>query len=159
MSELTAEMVRELLTYDPETGVFTWRVKPAPNTRIGAIAGRIDARGYGGINIRYRKYASHRLAWLYVTGEWPSKQIDHIDKNPSNNRFANLRDVSASDNCLNRDHPGRARSPGTKGVTLLKSGRWQAQISISGRVCYLGSYATEAEALSVYKQRLAEVQL
>lgn len=159
MSDLTAEMVRQLLSYDPHTGVFTWRVKPAPAIRAGSIAGRTDARGYSGINIRYKKYASHRLAWLYVTGEWPSQQIDHIDKNPSNNRFSNLRDVSGSDNCLNRDHPGKARAAATKGVTLLKSGRWQAQISVNAKVEYLGSFTTEADASAAYQARLSEVQL
>lgn len=158
MSELTAEMVRELLAYCPETGVFTWRLKPAPNTRIGAVAGRTDERGYVGINIRYKKYAAHRLAWLYVTGEWPSQQIDHIDRDPRNNRFNNLRDVTASQNCLNRIHP-EARPRGARGVTLLKSGRWQAQMARNGRTQYLGTFASEDEASAAYQARLAEMQL
>lgn len=158
MSDLTAETVRRLLSYDAQTGLFTWRVKPAPAIRSGSLAGRTDARGYVGINIRYKKYAAHRLAWLYVTGSWPSQQIDHIDRNPGNNRFDNLRDVTGSQNCLNRVHPEAARR-GARGVTLLKSGRWQAQIARQGRAQYLGTFPSEAEASAAYQARLAEVQL
>lgn len=154
MSDLTAESLRALLDYDPETGLFHWKSRPARNMAAGSIAGRTDRRGYVGINIRYRKYAAHRLAWLYVHGVWPKSQIDHINRNPGDNRIDNLRDVSGSENCTNRVMPtGRASL--ARGVSLHKRGRWQAQICIGRTVKYLGLFDTVEEAEAAYAQARA----
>jgi hypothetical protein len=160
MSELNAKILREILLYDGRTGVFIWRVRPARNVKKGSIAGRVDGRGYGGINIRGRKYASHRLAWLYVYGEWPKGQIDHINRDPADNRIDNLRDVSGSENCRNRRYRSYLRRGGVKGTSFHKrSGKWQAQICLPvSRSKYLGLFDTEAEAFVAYT-RAAEAML
>ena len=80
---LTQDRLKELLHYDPDTGVFTWIQKPAPRGRaiIGSVAGGLKQHGYITIGINQREYYAHRLAWLYVYGEWPEDQIDHINHN------------------------------------------------------------------------------
>lgn len=106
-STLTQEMLKELLHYDPETGVFTWAAHPPLGHSVGDVAGKASTRGY--VHICFSKklrmtrsiYSAHRLAWLYVYGAWPLQDIDHIDQNKSNNALANLRDVSRSQNCRN----------------------------------------------------------
>lgn len=152
MTELDAATLRALLDYDATTGTFTWIAKTGRSTRIGTKAGRTDRRGYVGINIRNRKYAAHRLAWLYTYGEWPAAQIDHIDRDPGNNRILNLRDVTGSENCLNRDPRAFLRQEGTRGITLHKTGKWQAQICLpGGQTKYLGLFETQEEASEAYQ--------
>lgn len=82
MTELTAEVLRSKLDYSPETGVFTWRVR-AGKAWPGRVAGSPDSWGHTQIRINTRKYAAHRLAWLYMTGNWPADMLDHIDGNPA----------------------------------------------------------------------------
>jgi hypothetical protein len=77
--ELTAERLRELLTYDPETGLFVWRVNRRGNPRAGDVAGSYDGQGYLRKSIDDRDYRAHSLAWLHTKGEWPPIGIDHID--------------------------------------------------------------------------------
>lgn len=154
--DLSAEFVRSILDYDQETGVFRWREKYCRSVLPGRIAGRTCGKGYRSISIKGKHYASHRLAWLHVYGEWPANQIDHINRDKTDNRIDNLRDVTGSENCRNRSckygHKTSAR-----GVTRHKSG-WQAQICVSKRKSkYLGLFATEAEASNIYQAaRLAE---
>jgi hypothetical protein len=96
---LTAERLRELLDYDPETGVFTRRITTGRNRRWKAgdkVSGRPSATtGYLGIGIGKRRYAAHRLAWLWMTGEWPKNLMDHRDCDRTNNRWVNLREVGS----------------------------------------------------------------
>jgi hypothetical protein len=100
---LTAERLRELLHYDPDTGDFTWRTarKRIP---AGAIAGTVE-RGFRRITIgggrHGPRYSAHRLAWLYMTGAWPNGYLDHINRDPDDNRFANLRLATNSQNQAN----------------------------------------------------------
>jgi hypothetical protein len=102
MSTITAERLRQLLHYDPERGVFTWLSRPAErswNTRFaGTRAGTINGLGYVVIGILGRRYKAHRLAWLYVHGEWPGRELDHINCDKSDNRIANLRPATRSQN-------------------------------------------------------------
>jgi hypothetical protein len=81
--ELTAERLREVLNYNPGTGVFTWRVQTGRRAPVGAIAGCITWYGYIAIKIDCCRHLAHRLAWFYVTGAWPKDQIDHINGNRS----------------------------------------------------------------------------
>ena len=152
---LKAERLRELLNYDPETGVFTWRVSRRATARPGSVAGTITPKGYRAIWIG-ANYRAHRLAWLYVHGEWPSGEIDHIDGNRANNAIANLRDVSTS---FNHENLRKARSDsrhGFLGVSPMGK-RWKARITVRGKFQHLGIYDTPEEAHAVYleaKRRL-----
>jgi hypothetical protein len=92
---LTAERLRELLHYDPETGVFTWRVNRRGTARAGSVAGCIHAvSGNVVINVAGNVSTAQRLAWLYMTGAWPSTVLIHKDGDKVNNRFANIREVT-----------------------------------------------------------------
>lgn len=155
MRVIDAAFVRSVLSYDPATGDFIWIGKTGTATRLGSKAGRIDKLGYIGIGIKNRKYAAHRLAWLWMTGDWPSGQIDHIDRNRGNNCWTNLRDVSASVNCRNRaPYAFGYRREGTRGTAFhKKTGKWQAQLCMPHAAPkYLGLYKTEEEAAEAYRK-------
>jgi hypothetical protein len=156
--DLTAQRLRELLHYDPETGEFLWRTT-GKGRRQDCRAGTIESpRGYVFINIDGRIWRSHRLAWLYVHGEWPKQQIDHINGNKTDNRIANLRDVSSGENTQNRSAPLSNNKSGFLGVTWKKTlGRWVANICHCGTPQYLGAFDTPEEASAAYlaaKRRL-----
>lgn len=86
--EATAERVRELFRYDPETGIFTRLVdSPMHRAKAGETSASINSQGYAQIRVDGKRYKAHRLAWLHMTGEWPTQQIDHIDGNRANNRW------------------------------------------------------------------------
>lgn len=139
-SELTAERLRELLSYDPETGVFRWKVKLANRAPVGSVAGNANRTPWGVywvVSHQHRGYPAGRLAWLYMTGEWPKEQIDHINRDPSDNRWANLREATCQENLFNKR---RYNSTGYIGVQQTRSG-WQARLHGSGRGS-LGTYPT-----------------
>jgi hypothetical protein len=142
---LTAECLRELLHYDPETGVFTRRVRDA-----GKAAGWLNYDGYPLIWLGRRHYRAHRLAWLYMTGEWPKRQIDHIDGHRANNRWLNLREATQTMNNMN-SRLSVANSSGFKGVSWRKSRhKWVAHIRINKKLTYLGSFDSPEEAFIEY---------
>lgn len=99
---ITQEYLKDILEYDPLTGVFLWKKKIAKCIKIGNRAGFINGKGYERISINRTQHQSHRLAWLYVHGTMPEQQIDHINRIKTDNRIANLRDVSPSTNQENR---------------------------------------------------------
>lgn len=149
---LTAQRLRELVHYDPETGAFTW-AKGRPGCGYGKSAGSFDSSdGYWRMRCDGTTYKAHRLAWLYMTGEWPLQQVDHMDGNRANNRFANLRQASHSANQQNqRAAPISNKSCGLLGVTLHKpTGKWYSQIRFGGKRKYLGSFATAELAHEAY---------
>jgi putative intracellular protease/amidase len=150
---LTAERLREILAYEPETGVFTWRINAGPRGRGRPghrAGGSRGGRGRLAIRIAGRNYASHRLAWLHVTGAWPAEHIDHINGDPSDNRFANLREATHAENMRNSKRNLRNTS-GVKGVRWHKRDRrWEAYITVDGRVIYLGSSKTAEDAHAAY---------
>ena len=112
--ELTKEYINECLSYDANSGFLFWKVRPINhfktkrahacwNARYShMVAGAVNKDGYLSISIDKKIYRAHRLAWFIHYGSWPSKQIDHINRNPSDNRIVNLRDVSPSENLFNR---------------------------------------------------------
>ena len=144
---ITAEELREQLDYDPETGAFTWRVKPRQKN-IAGHAGRLNkTTGYVYISVRKKSYLAHRLAWLHTYGYWPRKEIDHINRVPNDNRIANLREATRAENCANRKkRPTRYRLNGV----FLVGRRFGARVHINGIPAYLGVYDTEIEAHAVY---------
>lgn len=109
------------------------------------VIGHSTQSGYVDITIKRRQYQAHRLAWLYVYGEWPSGEIDHINEDRSDNRISNLRIATRSQNVI-RSNP-RSKS-GFKGV-YQDGSRWSAQIRVDRKCIYLGSYGSPEEAADV----------
>ena len=143
---LTQKRLKELLHYDPETGVFTY-IRARSKVRVGDVAGTSGTRGYLQCNIDGKPYKLHRLAWLYVHGDMP-KEIDHINRDRSDNRILNLRVVSRSENNMNRaEKPGRSGRPG---VWKNKVG-WAAFIRSGGKRRYLGNYPSIELASQAYE--------
>lgn len=139
-STLTAERLRQLLDYNPDTGVFTWRIQRGSRVKAGDIAGAVNDRGYIKIKIDGKHYPAHRLAFLHKKGAWPEGQVDHSDTNRSNNRWDNLRIATASQNQWNRG-PQRNNTSGFTGVYWDKQKRkWRVQIKDHGRVIFLGYF-------------------
>jgi hypothetical protein len=147
--KLTAARLREVLTYFPETGEFVWKVSLCGRFAAGRRAGCLLPTGYRIIGIDGARYLSHRLAWLYVHGVWPSALLDHKNGIRSDNRIRNLRECSAVENSRNR--PGNMGRLGFKGVTLDKrSGRWYAKIFVDSKAIHLGSFESTIEAAAAY---------
>jgi hypothetical protein len=140
------------LHYDPETGEFRWLKRFCKNVRVGDVAGCLIRRDrYWGITIHGRTYPAHQLAWYYMTGAWGRPIIDHRDRNPSNNRWTNLRRATLSQNNANRCRP-RHNTSGFKGVSLCRrSGKWRAGISKNGQNISLGTFPTPQAAHQAYR--------
>jgi hypothetical protein len=149
---LTYERLKTLIHYNQDTGVFIWIAKPSPKISIGAPSGTKNAHGYVYIHIDGKDYLAHRLAFFIVNGRWPYDEIDHIDCNPSNNRIANLRESTRSENAQNmRSAQANNKSSGLLGVTKIsKSVRWRSQIQVNGKHTHLGSFDTPEEAHAAY---------
>jgi hypothetical protein len=143
--------LKSRLRYNPDTGEFIWlSVSSLSRTRVGSIARARDSNGYRIIKLKGKRYYQHRLAWLYVYGEWPSALIDHIDCDPSNNRISNLRLATYGQNVSNSKKVISAS--GYRGVYLMKStGRWLACVTSNGKRTNLGYHATKEEAFEAYK--------
>ena len=149
-SGLSAAQARELLAYDPDTGLLTWKAT-GTGRRPGGVAGNLNTDGYVRTSISYKAYANHRLAWLIYYGEWPKDQVDHIDGDRSNNRISNLRQASSSINNQNlrRAHPNNKL--GVLGVYYddVRS-KYLAQIGVSGKQRVLGRFNSLEEASNAY---------
>jgi hypothetical protein len=148
-SILTVERLREVLDYDTETGVFRWKIANSKRTRVGSIAGCVRPDGYCGIRVDSSRYYAHRLAWLFVFGEYPVAHIDHIDGDPSNNRLCNLRDVRQALNIQNQRQADRDSKSGILGV-VRRGNRYCSSIGTNGRTTYLGTFATAELAHQAY---------
>lgn len=146
---ITLERLKEMLSYDENTGEFRWVKYPYQHTHlVGRIAGSNKGRGYIRIVIDTEKHYAHRLAWLYVYGELPDKTIDHIDGNTSNNRVENLRCVGHTENMRNMKRHSTNTS-GVTGVTWNKERcKWVAQIHIFGKGINLGRFDDKHDAIA-----------
>lgn len=150
--DITQAFLLEILHYDPLTGVWTWLRPTGKRMRSGQIAGAVlpMGTGYMGIRINGRRYLSHRLAVLYMTGKWPLRLVDHIDCNGMNNRWENLREATNTNNAGNCRVPVNNTS-GAKGVSWHRDAKkWVANIKRSGRQFNLGLYSTVEEAAAAY---------
>jgi hypothetical protein len=145
---VTRARLRALLHYDPQTGQFRWLKRMNARVHAGRFAGTLSRDGYRVIAINGRPYRAHRLAWLYVTGKWCSRMIDHRDGNPSNDRWENLRRATRSQNSANR-RLHRNNTCGYKGVSR-DGGRWRAAICKNGRRHHLGIFSTPQAAHAAY---------
>lgn len=155
--KLTAERLRELLTYDPETGVFKWNAG-GKGRRLDRVAGGLHPTlGYWYIGVDRVKYPSHRVAWLYMTGKWPEHEIDHINGVRSDNRWSNLREATKSQNMQNQRRAVRGTSQ-YLGVCALGK-KWKASIQVDKKSRHIGVYLTEEDAYAAYlevKRKLHE---
>lgn len=145
------ERFSHALSYDKKTGILRWRNPTCLRLKSGDIAGSVNNAGYWRVNFQGKTYSAHRIAWLLTFGNWPTQEIDHINRNRLDNRIANLRDVSRSENARNRRFrvPGQMRHGG-RGITRLKSGKWQVQVHDPriGRAKYFGSFSCFGAAIS-----------
>lgn len=143
---------KRLLSYDPETGVFVWRVNRRGRARAGDVAGSLKPTGYVRIHVAGVPVFAHRLAWAFVHGEMPTHTIDHINGDPADNRIANLRDVPSRMNSENRRTAGPRRAGGSLlGAHWSKVWkRWKSSIITQGRSKHLGWFDTEEQAHAAY---------
>ena len=149
--ELTAEYLRSILSYDPETGIFTRKVSTSTSVKVGDVAGSPDGHGYLQIRVQSRPHKAHRLAWLYVYGEWPKDQLDHINRIRTDNRISNLREVTNKQNLQNAGKRSNNTS-GHPGVCWNKqNSKWRAQIMHNYKHTHLGYFSTLEEAISARK--------
>lgn len=163
-SEITQERLKKVLDYNQNTGVFTWKINTGPRSVVANRAGSYDAKGYITISIDAKVRKAHRLAWLYIHGDFPQgirPFIDHINGKPDDNRIVNLRVSSGVENSRNRFKTS-TNETGFKGVSWDKNNRgnkkFKAQIRnpITGRNENLGRYVTPKEASVVYETKSKE---
>lgn len=154
LSDLTAQEVRAIFTYEKKDGFLRWRFAAGMGGRFpaGSIAGRQHVEGYRYISVHGKAYRASRLIWLYVTGEWPNLQVDHKDRNPSNDKWNNLRLATGSQNKAN-SRKYRNKSCPLKGVQAVQkrhSIRYRAVITKDGVRRSIGNFATAEEAHAAY---------
>lgn len=147
-SELTQSELKKFLYYDEKTGIFTW-INSHWKSKVGNVAGSLDSRGYIVIGLHGFLYTAHRLAWLYVTGRFPSEFIDHIDGCRNKNSFSNLREATNKQNLQNNRVPRKNNKTGFLGVSKYGKG-FRAQIRIDGTTKQLGVFKTPEQAHAAY---------
>ena len=153
---LTVTRLRELVSYNAETGDFTYNMARSP-IRVGDIANSRDKDGYIVIMIDGRRYKAHRLVWLYEYGRWPPDQLDHINGITSDNRLINLREASHLENMRNRGKP-RTNTSGLKGACFHKNRNyWIAQIKNNGKNIHLGCFDSAEEAHAAYRNAAQKI--
>ena len=151
---ISSTRLRELLSYNADSGVFVWRRTPRRHGKavIGQSAGCAGKRGYIYIGVEGKKYQAHRLAWLFVYGEWPKGLIDHINGDSRDNRIANLRVCNHSENMANRSAPA-SNSSGVKGVAWDRARqKWTARIGVNYKTINLGRFDNLSDAARAYEQ-------
>lgn len=137
---LTQEYLKSILHYNPETGIFIRLFAKKRTDLLNKEAGCIQNHGYRAILINGRSYLSHRLAWLYMKGEWPQAELDHINHNRTDNRWNNLRQITQQHNKKNQTMNGNNKS-GITGVSWYKqTNKWRAQIRHNGKKINLGYF-------------------
>lgn len=141
--------LHKLLHYHPGTGVFTWRIQSSPRAKAGTVAGTSEKRGHRKIRVQGVTYKSHRLAFIYMVG-WVPPQVDHINRDPSDNRWCNLRAATVSQNAANAKHRVNNTS-GYRGVTWDKSrSKWKASICVQGKQKHIGNFDCKHHAFCEY---------
>lgn len=155
---LDGRYLRSIIDYNPDEGIFVWKARPREHfatqrgMRVfnsqcaGKQAGHQRHDGYLVVGIDYKEYLGHRLAWLWMTDEWPAIDVDHRDTNKANLKWDNLRLATAAQNLQNQKKRVD-NSSGYKGVYWNKTAKkWQAYITAFGKYKYLGLFETPEEA-------------
>lgn len=152
--ELSQDRLLEVLHYDSESGVFTWKISTSSTGQRGSEAGVIGPDGYRKIRIDGRLHTAHRLACMYMTGAWPEDRIDHIDGIRDNNAWVNLRQADASENAQNQyKAQSNNKATGLLGVYLDRDKSvYGAKVNLQGRQHHAGFHASAQEAHQAYLQ-------
>jgi len=154
---ISQEQLKEFINYDSETGLFTWAKFRGGSAKKNSLAGTIDKEGYRVIRVNMKIYKAHRLAWFYIYGIFPKKDLDHINQIKHDNRISNLREVTNSENHQNRGI-NKNNSSGHKGVYWNKSNKkWQSSIGINGKLRFLGYFSELSDAIKT--REMAEQNL
>jgi hypothetical protein len=143
MSRLTQEQLKAEVRYFPRTGTFLHALR-------NQIVTQQDAQGYNLLVIDGKSYRAGRMAWLYMTGEYPKGYVDHKDRVRNNDAWENLRDITPSQNSANQTYEGRKPKSGFTGV-YRGLASWYALITVEGRKIRLGSYPTPELASEAYQ--------
>lgn len=147
---VTQEYLRNTFNYDPDTGVFTNKVRRGQASKPGDVAGSLRRDGYWFITIHGKPMPAHRLAWLYVHGTLPDRQIDHINGNRADNRMENFRLAEHTENARNK-LINKNNSSGFKGVSYsARHRKWVARIMVDRASKFLGLHDTPEQAHSAY---------
>lgn len=155
---ITADRLREVMDYNPQTGIFTWKKKTCKKVVVGSVAGCLTKEGYVTIRVDGYLMTGHRLAWLYVNGELPSKGIDHKNRDKSDNRICNLRICTPVENGQNASL-SKANKSGITGVFFnKKTGKWVSQITVNRKNIILGAYNSIDEAAASRRAAESEYQ-
>ena len=151
MTELTPRRLRELMTYDPYTGLFT--------NRFGQVLGSGQTRAkYIRIAIDNKMYLAHRLAWFWIHDEWPAYDLDHIDGNGQNNAIINLQQLDVGTN-LRKGKQYKNNKTGNRGVMFeTRRGKYKSQITYAGKNYFIGYFSTAEEAHEAYLKKLKELR-
>lgn len=152
---ITQDELKEVLDYNPDTGVFTWKKTVNSRVKAGDVAGYKNKLGYITIKIKGKPYKAHRLAYLYMTGNFPENFIDHINQIKDDNRWTNLRDATYSQNNSNKVKQ-KNNTSGYKGVVRYRN-KWRATIKYMYKNIHIGYYATPQEAAEAYKKKAIEL--
>lgn len=145
MKTFTAQYLREYFEYDQLTGLFYWKRK-VTNAEIGQVAGT-QRSGYVYLKLHNKGCFAHRVAWLFIYGEWPSKYLDHINGIRSDNRICNLREATQSQNMMNSKH---SKTHAMRGLYKRKTGLWQVKIGFDNKRINIGNFKTLEEAQVAY---------
>jgi len=156
MIDLDRVQLKSILHYNPDTGEFI-RIEGAGSARVGDVAGAITPYGYLRISVKSKLYFAHRLAFLYMTGNWPSDQLDHINRIRDDNRWNNLRECNQSENSAN----GSSRKNNTSGFKGVcwnnRDKKWQAGIGFEGKMIAIGLYKQKEQAALAYNEKALEL--
>lgn len=148
--DLTQEAVRDLLEYDQESGVLTWRKSNGAH-KAGHRAGGLGVRGYRLISVNGKRYPEHRIIFLWMTGVFPPHDVDHVNRDKSDNRWSNLRPATRAENLHNLARRA-GNSSGKRGVWWhAKAAKWTAQIRVRGRRIHLGLFDSVDLASEAYE--------
>lgn len=152
--DLTHEEACKMLSYDAADGVLRWKQKPVGKmgrAKEGAPVGHTGKDGYVRATVKGQAVLVHRLVWFVVNGRWPEQFIDHINRNPSDNRLCNLQELDNASNLQRQYAPQRNSTTGYRGVTYNKTKKkFQATIKVNGKLLNLGRFTTPEEAYEAY---------
>jgi hypothetical protein len=163
---ITAIRLRELLDYDPQSGIFRWRrqinvgtsAQGARNRWAERRAGVMTVHGYWIISVDNERLRAARLAWLYMTGKWPDEHIDHINGDPADDRWANLREATRSENMANAKLLRLNNTSGARGVSWNKRlGKWHARVNFQRQLHHVGYFDSFEEAVAARDAKAAEI--